>query len=90
MEITIIEKTKTKAVFEMVGQDHTYPNLLRDELNNDKQVKAAGYAITHPFTRHPRMVVETTQQTTPKKALNAAIKRIQKNNEKILTAFKSF
>lgn len=84
MEIKVIESKKSKFVFEMPGEDHTICNALRDELWNDSEVKASGYHIEHPLVASPKMVVETTTKKEAKKAVMDAIKRLKKNNDKIL------
>jgi len=90
MELKIIEEKKNNLVFEIIGEDHTLFNALRSELNNDNTVKIAGYNVSHPFIANPRMIIETGSSETPKKALQSAIKRLVKKNEKLLKGFKKF
>lgn len=80
MELNILEKKKNRLVFELKGADHTLCSALRDELWNDKDVKAATYAIEHPLTATPRFIVETGTQD-PIKAIQDASKRLQKANK---------
>lgn len=90
MEIKVIEKSKNKFIFEVEGEDHALMNALRHELNQDSAVKSAGYNISHPLTASPRMVVETTSAKTPAKAIQEAIKRLRKANEKLGKDTKKF
>jgi len=87
MEIQIIEEKKDKLVFEIHGESHTLSNALRKELYNDEHVKTATYAIEHPLIEIPRFILET-DGADPRKTLQAAAKRIQKQIEKIKTEAK--
>lgn len=86
MELNIIEESKNKIVFELIGEDHTLSNALREELWNDKDVKSAGYNIKHPLISSPRFVLETIKND-PKKTLKEAAKRIKKRNDEFLKVF---
>ena len=86
MEIKVIEESKKKLIFEIIGESHTLANLLEKELWEDKDVVAAGYHINHPLFGVPRMIVEAPD---PRKALEKAIKRLKKRNADFAKAFKS-
>ena len=81
MEVTVLEETKTRFVFELAGSDHTLCNALKKELYADDKVKAASYTIKHPSIGIPQMVIETSART-PRDALVEAAKRLQKAYEK--------
>lgn len=87
MDINILEKKKTKLVFEIDGVSHGFCNLLKTELWNDSHIKVATYAIRHPLVGKPRFVVET-DGAEPKKALINASDRVQKMIEKFEKEFK--
>lgn len=87
MEIKIIEDKKNKIIFESDELGHTFCNLLKKELLNDKNVKVATYSVAHPLTSSPRMIVETDSGSDPKKALLAAVQRIKKISEKFNKEF---
>ena len=57
MEINIIEESKGKLEIEIIGEDHTICNSLRDELWNH-DVESAAYNIEHPLISNPTMLVE--------------------------------
>lgn len=78
MELVVIEETKTRLVFDLKGEDHTFCNLLKTELNEDKDVKVATYAIEHPLLAVPRFIVETASGKTPRKAVSDALGRMKK------------
>lgn len=87
MEINILEDKKNRMVFELKGETHTFCNILRKELWNDKHVKAAAYNIEHPLIGIPKIIVETDGIETPQKALKEAIKRMQKTNDVFRKSF---
>ena len=82
MEVHIIEEKKDKLVFEIKGEGHTLSNALRKELWNDEHVKVAAYAVEHPLIEVPHFILET-DGADPKKTVLAAVKRIQKDLEKV-------
>ncbi|MEM4637932.1 MAG: DNA-directed RNA polymerase subunit L [Candidatus Woesearchaeota archaeon] len=87
MEIKVIEKSKKKLVFELIGADHTFSNSLKKELWNDKSVKVSAYSIDHPLIGIPKFIIETNEKE-PEKALIDAAKRLQKKNETFLEGAK--
>lgn len=80
MEFTVLEESKTKLVFELKGEDHTFCNFLKKELQNDEAVKVSTYAMTHPSIGIPRLILETSGKT-PREALSDAAKRLNKGIE---------
>ena len=77
MEINVIEKSKNKLTFDLKGESHTFCNILKNELWNDKNVTVAAYRIKHPLVATPIFSIETSQKT-PADALSDAIKRVKK------------
>ena len=57
MEIKILEESKGKLEIEIIGEDNTLCNALRDELWNH-DVDSAAYNIEHPLISNPTMLVE--------------------------------
>jgi len=86
MEIQILEETKRRIKIELPGEDHTFCNILKNELWNDSSVHIAGYNIDHPLVGSPVIIVETTTGKSAKDALFAAVKRIKKTNSTFLKA----
>jgi len=80
MEFVVIEETKTKLVFELKGETHTFCNLLKDEILNTKGVETAAYRVDHPLTGIPRFLLET-KGVEPRKALKDALASIKKKTE---------
>lgn len=86
MELKIIEEKKNKLIFELKGETHTFCNALKQELWNDKHVRAASYNIAHPLIGVPKFIVET-DGISPKKALTEASKRLNNVADKFKSAF---
>lgn len=86
MEIKFIEKKKNRLVFEIPGATHTLCNAIKDELWNDKNVTAATYSTGHPLTGTPKFIIDSKSDAMT--ALKDAIKRIEKRNKELLSAFK--
>lgn len=75
MELKIIEKSKGSLKLEIVGEDHTLCNSLKDELLTDKTIKIASYRIEHPLTSNPVFLIEGDD---PLKSIEAAAKKLSK------------
>ena len=82
METKILEESKNRLVFEIIGEGHTLCNILRKELWNDGHVKAAAYNIEHPQMKEPRVIIET-DGANPRKKLKDATKKNKKELEKL-------
>ena len=78
MEINVLEESKDKIVFEIKGEGHAFCNVLRSELNKNKKVKNAGYAIEHPLVGVPKFVLET-DGADPRTVLQDAMKSLKKD-----------
>jgi DNA-directed RNA polymerase subunit L len=88
MEMKIVEQSKKKMIFELSGVDHTFCNLLKEEMNKDDNVKVATYTIAHPLVRVPKFIIETKGDKEPTDVLKTAVKKIGKINEDFLSNFK--
>ena len=88
MKIKVLEDKKTRLVLEVEGETHTFCNALKNELCNDKHVKAAGYNISHPYVGVPTIVVETDTAKSPRKALADAAKRLQDEADTLKKSFR--
>jgi len=69
MDIRILKREKDTLEFEIVGEDHTFCNLLRELLSRDERVVMAAYRVDHPLVGHPRFVVMTDGSADPKDVL---------------------
>ncbi|MFH1398743.1 MAG: DNA-directed RNA polymerase subunit L [Candidatus Woesearchaeota archaeon] len=87
MEVKVVEDSKKKLIFEIMGESHTLANLLEKELWEDEDIVAAGYHVEHPLVAIPRMVVETNGKKTAHKAVEDAVDRLKKKNKDFLKAY---
>jgi DNA-directed RNA polymerase subunit L len=53
VEIKVIKENDVELEFELVGEGHTFCNLLREALTNNEAVEAASYRIAHPLLSQP-------------------------------------
>ncbi|MCD6477783.1 MAG: DNA-directed RNA polymerase subunit L [Candidatus Aenigmarchaeota archaeon] len=74
MEIKIVGKGKNKLRIEFEDEGHTFLNLLRKSLW-DQKVDYAAYEKIHPFLGKPILIVETKKKD-PTNALKAATREI--------------
>ncbi len=80
MEFTVLEESKSKLVFELKGETHTFCNALKEELLDIDGVTIATYRIDHPLVGIPRFHLET-KGVEPRKAIKEALKALKKNAE---------
>ena len=80
MEFKVLEESKTKLVFQLPGETHTFCNVLKKELLQVKGVSLATYKIDHPLVGIPQFLIET-KGIEPRKALQEALKALKKKAE---------
>ncbi len=79
MKLNVVEKGKEKISIEIVGETHTFLNLLRENAWKAGS-KQASYVIKHPYLSDPKFIVRAKN---PLKVLNDA-------NQMILEQAKEF
>jgi len=87
MEIKVLDEKKDKLRISVEGATHTLSNLLTKELWKDKHVKGAGYTVPHPLKPVPILTLET-DGADPRKVLQAAVKRLEKQSDDFKKATK--
>lgn len=87
MELKVLEYTGKRLKFDILGEDHTFANILRKELWQDKNVKLAGYSLEHSLVTAPCFVLETDGKDA-KDVMEKAIQRLKKLNESVLNNLK--
>ncbi len=87
MEIKVLEETKNRLVFEIPGESHTLCNALKRELWKDQNVRIATYSIKHPLIGTPKMIVETSPGSSPRKVLAKAAKSLKEEVSAFKTSF---
>ena len=88
MELKVLNEEKNTLELEIKGEGNSCCNALKAELWNDEHVRIAAYKIEHPLVGVPKLIVETDGKETPRKALTAAVKRLEKQLEKFKTEAK--
>lgn len=81
MEVKLISKSKNELRFEVLGEDHTFCNLLQNVLLNDKNVELAGYDQPHPLIRSSIVYLKTKREISPEKTLLNALENMQDLNK---------
>ena len=77
MEFNVIEESKTKLIFELKSETHTFCNVLKKELQDSKGVEIATYKISHPLVGVPEFHLET-KGVEPRKVLKSALASLKK------------
>ena len=77
MEFVVLEETKTKLVFTIKGETHTFCNALKKELQELKGVTTVTYRVNHPLIGIPQFLLET-KSLEPRKALKEALASLRK------------
>jgi len=62
MEPRIIEQSRYELKFEIGGESHSFPNLLRKTLLEEPSVEFAGYNIDHPLLAEPVFTLRTKKR----------------------------
>ncbi len=79
MELEVLRKEGNLLEIALVGEDHTFANLLRKTLKRDDHVTYAAYKVSHPLLdkERPILFLETDGKETPKEALIKAAQKIK-------------
>jgi len=81
MEVKVVSKSKNELRLEIVGEDHTFCNLLQNILLEDKNVELAGYDQPHPLIRSSMLYLKTKREISPEKTLLGALGTVQELNK---------
>ena len=87
MEVKVLSKTKSELRLEIVGEDHTFCNLLQNVLLEDKNVEIAGYDQPHTLIRSSIIYLRTKRETSPEKVLLNALASVQELNKEFNEKF---
>jgi len=87
VEVKVLSKSKNELRIEVVGEDHTFCNLLQNVLLQDKNVELAGYDQPHPLIRSSIVYLRTKRDTSPEKTLLSALSSIQELNKEFNDKF---
>jgi len=87
MELKVLSKSKNELRIELVGEDHTFCNLLQNALLEDKNVEIAGYDQPHPLIRSSIVYLRTKRDVSPERVLLNALAKIQELNKEFNEKF---
>ena len=87
MEVKVLSKSKNELRLEIIGEDHTFCNLLQNVLLEDKNVELAGYDQPHPLIRSSIVYVRTKREVSPEKTLLNALENVQELNKEFNEKF---
>lgn len=87
LEVKVLSKSKSELRLEIVGEDHTFCNLLQSILLEDRNVEIAGYDQPHPLIRSSIVFVRTKREVSPEKVLLNALAGIQELNKEFNEKF---
>jgi DNA-directed RNA polymerase subunit L len=87
MEVKVLSRTKSELKIEIVGEDHTFCNLLQNTLLEDKNVEIAGYDQPHPLIRSSIVYLRTKREISPEKVLLNALASIKELNKEFNEKF---
>ena len=87
MEVNVLEHDKNRLKFELVGETHTFANLITKELWKDPSVVVSGYNQKHPQTEKVTVFLETEKKDA-KKVLLDTIEFLKKDATEFKTKFK--
>jgi len=88
MKIRILERDERSLKLEIIGEGHTFCNLLRDFLLRNPNVEFAAYRIDHPLVSNPVFYVRA-KDGRPEEALKRAAEDIVTTLEKFKNIFSS-
>ena len=81
------KKTKDLLEIELIGENNTLANVVKEELYQDSKVKGAAYVVEHPLTSSPRIIIHTNGEN-PEKILKNAAARLEKQATEFEQKFK--
>jgi len=87
MQVKVLQRTKNELKIEIVGEDHTFCNLLQNVLLQDKNVEIAGYDQPHPLIRSSIVYVRTKRDVSPEKTMLSALANIKDLNKEFNEKF---
>ncbi len=74
MELRVITREKNELEIEVLGENETLLNPIKQALLADKDVEFAEYIIEHPTLSVPKVYVRTKGNTKPETVLKRTIK----------------
>lgn len=85
MEIQFLKKQANHIEFRILGETHTFANLLKSHLVNDDSVEFVAYKLEHPMDKDVLFVLKTKGKPAKTILLEAA-KRVQEDVKELQSA----
>ena len=76
MKMEVLKNEKEMLEFRLEGERHTFPNLLRSKLLENKNVEFVSYMLDHPLDKSAKFVLRTSGKS-PNEVLEEAPKQIE-------------
>ncbi len=89
MKINILHQAKNELRIELVGEGHSFTNVLQSLLLKDDTIGFVGYNISHPLMANPILFIRTKGKRRPEDALIDAAKSLVKELSLIEKTFKN-
>lgn len=86
MEVRLVTKDDKSMEVELVGENETLLNLLKQRLLASPDVESATYVVGHPLLDQPKLYVQV-RKGKPEAALKAAAKELREELDKLETEF---
>jgi DNA-directed RNA polymerase subunit L len=77
MEARVLRESYTEMELELVGEDHTFCNALREALSSNDKVIAASYRVEHPLLGNPKLYLKTKRIKVPKKEKVVPLRKVK-------------
>ncbi|MGB1586901.1 MAG: RpoL/Rpb11 RNA polymerase subunit family protein [Thermoplasmatota archaeon] len=87
MELRILSQSKNELEVEVLGENETLLNPIKQALLADKDVEFAEYIIEHPMLSVPKIFLRTKGATKPETVLKRTIKSVVGEFDAFETAF---
>ncbi len=87
MELRVITQEKNELEIEVLGENETLLNPIKQALLADKDVEFAEYIIEHPTLSVPKVYVRTKGNTKPETVLKRTIKDLVEQFDAFEDAF---
>jgi DNA-directed RNA polymerase subunit L len=87
MELGKIKEDNDMIEIELKGESVGFANLIKEELWNDENVDEAAYLKEHPYMVEPKIYVKMKGKSSPRVALERAIKRLHVKVEDLQKEF---
>lgn len=87
MKLTVLSKKDNEMEIEVLGENETLLNPIKQALLNDKDVDFAEYIIEHPSLSVPKIFIRTKGKAKPDVVVKRTIKALIAEFDEFETAF---